>query len=93
MTKKKGDISNRGLKLEIIKFILKNNGPIEEPIIRKGLKTDQGNLNRHSRQLEKFCCIQFVETIKKDSRKLNRWDIIKIENLLKIKEKFPIKYF
>ena len=89
MTKKKGDISNRGLKLEIIKLILKNNGPIEEPIIRKGLKTDQGNLNRHSRQLEKFCCIQFVETIKKDSRKLNRWDIIKIENLLKIKEKFP----
>lgn len=72
-----------------MEFILRNDGPVEESLIRKGLKKDQGNLNRHLHQLKELGCIELVKTIKKDFRKRNWWEITKIENLKEIREKFP----
>ena len=63
MTKKKGDISNRGLKLEIIKFILKNNGPIEEPIIRKETRETSTDIRASWKNFVVFNSLKLLKKI------------------------------
>lgn len=94
MARKKGSLSNSEPKNHIIKFILKNNGPVEESNVREDLKkknekTDQGNVNRHLHELRKeSACIE-LKTIKKGQRKYNLWNVTKIEQLKNILRNFP----
>lgn len=89
MARKEGDISQNGVKPDIIKFILENNGQVEEPQIREHLKkknkkVNQGNVNRHLHELrDEFNCIE-LKTIKKGRRTYNLWDITKLESLKNI---------
>lgn len=94
MARAKGNLSNSEPKNHIIKFILKNNEPVEESKIREELKkknkkTNQGNVNRYLHELRKeSACIE-LETIKKGQRKYNLWNVTKIEQLKNILHNFP----
>lgn len=89
MARKRGDVSESGIKADIIKFILENKeSPIDESKIRGSLKKDQGNVNRDLHQLEELGCIELTQTIKKGHRTYNHWDITKTEHLKNIKDKF-----
>jgi hypothetical protein len=93
MPKKQGDRLNIGeAKASIIRFILENNGPVGEPVIRDFLLQkydviDQGNINRHLHGLEKLNCIELIPPEKKGLK--NYWDITKLQNLKNIRHEFP----
>ncbi|AKB77851.1 hypothetical protein MSHOH_1368 [Methanosarcina horonobensis HB-1 = JCM 15518] len=89
MARKKGEISQSGVKQKIIIYILENNGPLEESKIREKLnkkdeKANQGNINRHLHELEDHECIVPTKT-KKGRRKYNLWDITSVLNLESIR--------
>ncbi|QCR16560.1 hypothetical protein [Methanosarcina mazei] len=89
MARKKGEISQSGVKQKIIIYILKKNGPLEESKIRESLKREdkkinQGNINRHLHELEDLKCIKLTQT-KKGRREYNLWDITSIQNLESIR--------
>lgn len=93
MVKKKGAISTEtGVKPDIIKFILENNGPVKESQIREHLKKknekiDQGNINRYLHNLsEEHACIELISPVKKGLP--NKWDITKVKHLKNIKDIF-----
>lgn len=85
MARKKGEISQSGVKKKIIIYILEKNGPLEESKIRESLKgedgkIDQGNINRHLHKLKKLDCIELTQT-KRGRREYNLWDITSVQNL------------
>src|SRR5665647_397428 len=92
MAKKKGAVSESGVKPGIIKCILSKKVSIKELDIRTYLekeynkKIDQGNINRHLHDLEEFSCIELIPPSKKGLP--NHWDITKTEHLKNIKDKF-----
>lgn len=93
MPKKQGGHLNIGeVKSSIIEFILENKEEVEEPAIRKYLfekydVIDQGNINRHLHDLQKYECIEFLPPQKKGQ--INHWDILKLKHLKSIREEFP----
>ena len=88
MAKTKGDhLKHKEVKSSILEFILKNNGPISEPVIRDHLKKkhevmDQSTINKHMHNLQDLICIELIPP-KKGLR--NYWNITTLKNLKNIR--------
>ena len=93
MTKKPGEKLKIGeVKAAIISFILESKDTVNEPNIRKHLKTvfeiqHQGTINTHLHKLAELKCIESVTPNRK--RRSNFWDITKLEHLKNIRREFP----
>ena len=88
MAKTKGDhLKHKEVKSSILEFILKNNGPVSEPVIRDHLKKkyevmDQSTINKHMHNLQDLICIELIPP-KKGLR--NYWNITTLKNLKNIR--------
>ena len=88
MAKTKGDhLKHKEVKSSILEFILKNNGPVSEPVIRDHLKKkhevmDQSTINKHMHNLQDLICIELIPP-KIGLR--NYWNITTLKNLKNIR--------
>ena len=88
MAKTKGaHLKHKEVKSSILEFILKNNGPVSEPVIRDHLEkkhevTDQSTINKHMHNLQDLICIELIPP-KKGLR--NYWNITTLKNLKNIR--------
>ena len=93
MTKKAGERLKIGeVKAAIISHMLRNNGSISEPEMRKYLLEtleikNQGTVNDHLHKLEDLNCIELVTSDRKS--RSNFWNITKINHLKNIRHEFP----
>ncbi len=88
MAKTKGShLKHKEVKSSILEFILKNNGPVSEPVIRDNLKKkyevmDQSTINKHMHNLQDLICIELIPP-KIGLR--NYWNITTLKNLKNIR--------
>jgi hypothetical protein len=88
MAKTKGShLKHKEVKSSILEFILKNNGPVSEPVIRDHLKKkhevmDQSTINKHMHNLQDLICIELIPP-KIGLR--NYWNITTLKNLKNIR--------
>ena len=88
MAKTKGShLKHKEVKSSILEFILKNNGPVSEPVIRDNLKKkyevmDQSTINKHMHNLQDLICIELIPP-KIGPR--NYWNITTLKNLKNIR--------
>lgn len=93
MTKKQGEKLKIGeVKTAIISYILENKDSVNEPNIRKHLKTvfeiqHQGTINTHLHKLAELKCIESIAPNRKS--RSNFWNITKLEHLKNIRREFP----
>jgi hypothetical protein len=88
MAKTKGShLKHKEVTSSILEFILKNNGPVSEPVIRDHLKKkhevmDQSTINKHMHNLQDLICIELIPP-KIGLR--NYWNITTLKNLKNIR--------
>jgi hypothetical protein len=88
MAKTKGShLKYKEVTSSILEFIVKNNGPVSEPVIRDHLKKkhevmDQSTINKHMHNLQDLICIELIPP-KIGLR--NYWNITTLKNLKNIR--------
>lgn len=89
--KQGGHLERNKVKIGIIEFVLRNDGPIPESEIRKFVERsyaikDQKTVNTHLHDLKDRGCIELIPPKKGFP---NKWDIKTTENLKNILKEFP----